>query len=51
MKRLKWLARRSSADKYQRDMLIMAASEQNVEKFRLPADGLISKAQLGCLVT
>jgi hypothetical protein len=30
---MKWLARRSSTDKYQRDMLIMAAFQRNVEKF------------------
>jgi hypothetical protein len=33
MKRVKSLARRSPTDKYQRDMLIMAAFQRNVEKF------------------
>jgi hypothetical protein len=46
MKRVKWLARRSSADKYQRDILIMAAVRQNVEKFLLPAD-VASSARFG----
>ncbi|WP_143021634.1 hypothetical protein [Nitrosospira sp. Nsp18] len=42
---MKWLARRSSTDKYQRDILIMAAVEQNVEKFLFPAD-VTSSARL-----
>ncbi len=33
------LARRLSVEKYRRDILIMAAFEQNVEKFLLPPFG------------
>ncbi|SCX45975.1 hypothetical protein [Nitrosospira sp. Nsp1] len=50
MKRVKWLAKRSSTDKYQRDMLIMAVFQRNVEKFLLPRRKLISNDQLGSRV-
>lgn len=47
---MKWLAKRSSTDKYQRDMLIMAVFQRNVEKFLLPRRKLISNDQLGSRV-